>query len=387
MLKVQVYKNKNERMRMKKLRLTITTLALISALTPASAVFATNPYNIEYEGGAELGTSNVQVAPELINGLTPIIKPDDELAVALLDNSALSLGYVNSLNQCVPRYYLRITQDGITTGNNLSITISNDTYTVTESIKNVFAENVANSIGEGEFLAVLLGSGTAQKSFSVSAGSPIFQDATCTTRVSGTKQLNANNGTKLFVEIEVKVYDKKANKIWSPDEVYYYFGDIDSAQSFKILNQDSLMSAANMYAKSVSALQPSNPEITSRNMFVANGNYIYSQPFFSIDADADIYAKVTPQTVQDGAKVVLGFARVAGSEMNYYFKPADESSKGEEDKDKNKDSTGVPNTGIGGIEADFAKIISGAALALPILAIGSTLFTKKRCGRKVKFNR
>ncbi len=52
------------------------TIALLSTQIGGASVFALNPYNIRYEGGNPLGADNVNIEPESINRLIPLLNAD-----------------------------------------------------------------------------------------------------------------------------------------------------------------------------------------------------------------------------------------------------------------------------------------------------------------------
>lgn len=289
---------------------------LFFGITQGSNVFAANSYNINYSGGEPLGSNNVQIEPAMVSSLIPIMPGSRTFKHS--NSSKWNKGYIRfSETQCLPIVYVNIKLDeSISPSDNLSYSVSDEDYHMNVAIKNIKGDNLSNTISSNESVMVAV---TEEVGF-IYAGSTPYQDSTCTNQVPGVKDLYYANNSKLFVETEIKLINKHTNQRVSSDNMYYYLGDIDGSQSYKILNPNNELSHDNMYALSAEALQPADAGITARNMYVPSGKYIYSESNFGIQEGSDIYVKVNKDVQREGLNIVYGFGNWAGSGVGYYAK-------------------------------------------------------------------
>lgn len=307
----------------------VTIMAIL--FSPPS--FAANPYGINYDGGDPLGENNVQIEPELISGLSPIIEKNDGAKLVFSNSSLWQNGYAKTgSNSCRKSKYIRLMRDNpITENNKLSFTVSNQQYTAKISINEVvtdgieFTESNDGSLAIGVFTdnntryGVYLGG--------IFSGYKMYSDPECQELAfSNTKTLSPSVG-RIFIKTTQYLYrNTNLNKTYASNGLYYGITDIDNAQSFKILNTDSMLSVENMYAKSAASLQDPDPEGPYKNMYVSGGNYIYSQhgetsnDKLELTDGGDVYVAIGKNAQQNGLQLVYGFANFAGSNLAYYAK-------------------------------------------------------------------
>ena len=322
--------------------LAFLTLAA-GVLSPAS-VFATNPYNINYTGGAELGADNVTINPTLINSLTPLIKESDGSNLKFSSSSKWETGgYVQWDDRCDPIQYIKIwnnrTRSSIT--DDISYSITGEKYVSNIKIKNIVTEDLPDVLAENEDNMTV---GVNKYNGWLFVGFEIFEDAQCTTKKEGIKNLKTDDGGKIFVETEISLSKKGETTPFASDELYFGITDIDQAQSYKILNHGGdLLSKNNMFAVSATSLQPIDD--TLKNMFVESGHYIYSQynetHVNNVDG-SNVLVKIDTDSQADGLEVVYGFVKQAGSGINYYAKQYVVSYK----SDENGSVTGIKNENV-----------------------------------------
>lgn len=311
----------------------IKTLAaaagVMGALLNPAAVFAANPYGIEYTGGTPLSESNVVVNPGLINSLNRVINED-----VILSNSDLwqegAYVKVAANGECEGPYsYFKVHKnDVINAANGLSWITKNNKYEQDVSIKKIVFEDLNDSFSDTDYVVVYL-----SKAGTINAGfERMYTGSTCaeTSEMTGVKGLSRN--ARLFIEMDMKLYklgqDSEKTLVKSND-LYFRMTDVDSSQSYKIQNANNMLSKNNMVVSSISSVQPDNSDL--RNMFVGNGpegSYIYSQygddgNFNLQGGDGNIFVKIAPETQQEGLDVVFGFASGAGSNAFYYTKMYD----------------------------------------------------------------
>ena len=157
---------------------------------------------------------------------------------------------------------------------------------------------------------------------SVHVGYYIYTDDTCQEKDLNIKNITGT-GEKLFVQLNLKLYKDNSDQVFVSDGIYFRFNDIDSGQSYKILNASNQLTANKMYAKSIADLQPTDPNVTSKNMFNTTENYIYAEygPSFNIiEEDSSLYVNIGVAAQQEGLDVVFGFTKEAGSGIEYYAK-------------------------------------------------------------------
>ena len=292
-----------------------------------------NPYGIVYSGGQELGTNNnVQINPGLISSLMPVIEKDDDISLSFSDSNLWQEGYAYaSATSCVKVKYLRIWKDNpINSSSNLFYTVSNQKYAVRVAINNVVPDGIDLSGDNDGALTVGVTLDDNMEVYKVYkgailAGYSIFSDSGCQNLAFSNSNYLAPYKGNIFIETQQKLFRKDdSENVYAYDGMHYGITDIDNAQSFKILNSDNALTSSTMYAKSAESLQSSDPSNPYKNMFVASGNYIYSEhgtdvyDKVDIPEDADIFVKLTLDTQRDGLRLVYGFASAAGSNLAYY---------------------------------------------------------------------
>ena len=303
-------------------KLSAFLLAIAGTMTIAPSTFAANPYGINYTGGTPLGANNVQINPTLTDELTPLIKQNIDNTVDFSNSSKWQEAYYKYGNSsCRKSHYIKIWQNNqISSSDNLSYTISNDQYTIKVQLNNVYIENIPELSETGDFLAVFVRDANG----GIDGGREVYEDANCENRLVGSKGISSFPDSIIYSQYNIKLYKKNTDTVFTTSELYFGILDIDGAQSYKILNQSNLLNSSNMYAKSAETLQPTDPSITLRNMYVADGNYIYSQygdPIWGFDtAGSNIFTKINIATQQEGLNMVFGFASGAGSSIEFYAK-------------------------------------------------------------------
>ncbi len=319
-------------MKGKILRLAAVFLVLPLAIWGYFA-FAANSYDINYSGGAALSSDNVTQDESLINSLTPLIKSNDNLSVSFSNSSKWLTGYLNDGRCSEARYAFIDGSKSITSSDNVSFTLSNGKYDIDVKIDNASLETSYPNSGRTYAIAV-----DKTRTFLYAGWAWLYTDSNCSNTVKnpnntseGINGLNlwTSQGDKIFVSTNIKLRKHGENTPFKSNEQYFALTDIDSAQSYKILNSDNLLTKTNMFAKKISDLQ--EPGNTLKNMFNSNGNYIYSQydsenktvvALNSDEGQGTVFVKMkdngSAQT--SGLNTVFGFAVGAGSGIEYYSK-------------------------------------------------------------------
>ena len=306
-------------------------MAVFGLLVQPVSVFADNPYEIEYSGGEALGSSNVQINPTLINGLTTLTKMDQSATLEFNNPNNWESGWLNDGETgCLPVKYFRATVpgpvltmmptgygSGSTDDDYYSFVISRGAYQEVVRIDNVYLENFS----EGDSMAIVVW----PKGGFIYANNNVYTDSQCETAVDGlTSFYPLTDNKRVFIEANVKLYKEGSSSVFTSDQLYFGITDIDYAQSFKILNSDNLFSTLNMYAKSADVLNGDDPSNVLKNRFVTSGNYIYSEydgtSSVVSENKSNIFVKLTQNTQEQGVQIVLGFAKGAGSQLEYYAK-------------------------------------------------------------------
>lgn len=371
----------------------VLALALCASALGTSSVSAANIYGMDYSGGEELSTENVQIDPELLNSLTPLITRSNINNVAIPQDSDFRTGYYKNANNntCHEFYYYPIMVDSDknpkspAVGPNLSYTVSSDKYTASVHFENIVYEQL-NSGSENFLVAtadtsqmVAVGVHSTSRYVYVSAGVPVYTDDTCATRDSSIRTITKGE-ERIFAQVNVKLLDKESGEPFSSNGLYISVTDIDAAQSYKILNERDEFTAGKMYSKSASTLQPAivetNREVTKgvsrglTNMFVANDHYIYSEytsdDMITTDEENDIFVKLSSETQAEGLDFVFGFAGSAGSGIEYY---ADFTQDSEPEQDDVSESVAVPNTGVSTGENSNATLIATSIVGVLVIAL------------------
>ena len=302
--------------------LSVVAMACCATLFGQS-VFATNPYGITYSGGAILGSDNVQIDANLVDGLVPVdAVVDDATTVTVSDSALWNEGYYKYSDDCHEMKYFRVwSNDQAISSSNLSFKSDNGEYYMDIRINNVFMENITDASEDGNFYAI----GVNLKSGELMAGRVVYSDAECNVAVENSVSLKLEQEARIFVEMNTKLYKKASprDSLFTSNGLYIKIADIDTAQSYKILNYNNLLSRDNMYAASASGLQPESSDL--KNIFVSSDNYIYSEysgdDFFNIrDGENNVFVKLTEDTLNNGLDIVFGYARGANSALAYYSK-------------------------------------------------------------------
>ena len=298
---------------MKKMKVGATAVVLaVSAVASmqASSAFATNSYGINYDGGSALSSSNVQINPSLINGLTSLVKyggSEGNTVSTSSSSGAWSEGYIKT-SVCHKISYLKVVP-GQAIAQDVSYRVTKSPYSIRVGLSKVEVDGFSLADGK-DFVPVAV----SHVNGALYVGTVIYSDSGCSNQVTEAEKLTGSNG-KIFVETNIKVYENNQKLI--SDGLYFGITDIDAGQSFKILNNNNLLTQSNMYAESSEALQPSSG--SDRNMYNSSGNYIYSQGSFNLD-NSNIFVSVDEAVLNGGLNVVFGFASPAGSGVEYYAK-------------------------------------------------------------------
>lgn len=313
---------------MKRLIVGAIIAALLSVNFGTLSVFAYNPYNIDYSGGVELSTSNVQIDPELINSLIPLFK--GPVTDGVMGDSNYLNGYIKDGNEC--RQFMYYTLHGHTDGqvmmatpNTKSLSEASLPYFVWANDSYAIGVSVLNSTTEYADSNDYFAFGAIPGEDRIYGGVQVYSDPTCASPDQSISVLGQNDA-RIFVEMNIKLYKidaKDVNDTYVANDVFFSIEDIDNAQSFMILNQDNVLEKSNMYAKSAAALQPTSGT-SLKNRYSSNGKYIYSEynsltgEMFGIDSGSDVYVRLTEETQRNGLDIVFGFAGPAKCEIAFY---------------------------------------------------------------------
>lgn len=310
---------------MKKKR--IKGIGLLFALAPllcSHGVFAAD-YSMNYSGGEALGSSNVNINPGLVNSLAPLFQNKKVDYLTTSESTKWKSGYIldnlidSSRKDCVEFKYFTIDSNNlIGADENLSLTMSNNKYSVDVSFDDVQLVNNGTQAASNKPLTIGVAPGWSY----IYGGWNVYSDAKCTEAKTDSERLERKNDERLFVKMNLKLHRKGQKSIYSTNGMFFGLTDIDAAQSYKILNHGNELTRENMFAKDASKLQPSQYVSGLRNMFVSEGNYIYSQYTiendFALSGGNDIFVKLTQATQQEGLNAVFGFAEAAASGVEYY---------------------------------------------------------------------
>ena len=332
----------------------VASAAMLGISILPTNVFASNTFGIDYKAGSthgsELSQDNVTIDPDRINGLTPLLQVSE--ATAELSGS-WKTGYEKHGNSCVPVNYFKVPKGGVGEDNDLRASFLGDNYRIDVKINKAEAD-LAETIADGKGFSVsVINEGPKSSSF-IYSGHEVFTDSGCSDskKVSDIVALDKTNNNKSFVSVKAKLYKKNSDTIFKAKELYFGITDIDAAQSYKILNPNNQLNKNNMLAKSERVLQfdeynGCDPDAAScenppkcalesdcdnyknvnglRNMFVSDGNYIYSQykiegKYSSVASPqaANVFVGLEEETQEDGLDIVFGFNRSAGSGIEYY---------------------------------------------------------------------
>ena len=314
----------------------LAILLAIAYIVPSSIAIASNAYNIEYEGGAPLGADNVHIDPTLVNSLTTLMQMDD-VTVRSSASNLWKNGFVKDKGDdgtsiCLPFRYFSVPRTNlVASGDELGVTISKNQYKAEVIFNKITLEMSAEDTSDSLYTVGY----TPNHSF-IYGGFEVFSDNSCEQPAAGLRKLMYNDDNRMFIEMKIKLYKNNQDSAFVTDGLYFGITDIDAAQSYKILNTDNKLSPTNMYAKSAEDLQP-DESMNLKNMFVSNGNYIYSQydknaspAFFDTLNTANIYLNLERDTQQNGLDLVFGFAHAAASGVEYYAKQLNVTYKSDE---------------------------------------------------------
>lgn len=321
-------------MRRKLSTLTIATLSVVLSGTNVFAA-ANNPYGIDYNGGAALGADNVQINPELVERLTPLIIDDTTSTLKYSNSSQWKEGYFSFGNSSKPSCdkvkFFTVPQNSQSNPfSDIWYEVSNTKYTSRVNIDNVYLDGLTSSASaDKEYAVAITTTDTDIHGIGwLTVGWTAYSDNTCQTPVQKSTTLELTDGIHAYVKTNIKLLNNTTNAPFTSDELYFGITDVDQAQSYKILNQNNLLTPTNMFAKSAPDLQPDPSTTPLKNMFVSNGNYIYSQ--YDTDQNpktvnapvhqSDIFVKTNTDVQEKGLDLVYGFAYTAGSGIQYYAK-------------------------------------------------------------------
>ena len=282
-------------------------------------VFATNPYGVVYSGGEPLGENgNVQIEPDLINELTPLVTEELLRERVLSDSSMWKKGYSKVAGRCTKvDYFVVDDSDTVSNRDDLSYDLVTDKYALNLQIKNVYLEpENSESLDEGEKHAVILvGDG-----LTFGGGYRVYDDDVCEEPIEeGVSDLN---NEIMFVELIVKLYNVDKSEIVKSNSLYFGIIDIDARQSYKVLNTNNPLSPQTMFAQSAEGLQPASDNPLKKNMYVADGNYIYSANSFDITGGGnDIFVKADLSIQDEGLNIVFGYRVGSAASAIAYYSP------------------------------------------------------------------
>ena len=316
------------------IRISVVAMALVGALLCAPNTFADNNFGINYTGGEPLGASNVQINPGYVNSLTPLLQAS--LVQTVPDSSHYwDEAYIKDWGSCLPiKYYTVSNMPALMgTNSNRQVTFSNDQFRAELTILNeVIEESGAN---------YSIPIGFMPNNSYIYVGWQPYSDSACEEPIEYVTPLQRNDGVKVFIEMNVSLYEQGSNEPYTAKDLFFGINDIDAGQSYKILNQDSVLKTSGMYAKSAEALQSQDPGVNLKNMFVSSGNYIYSQytndSWIEIAQNSDVYTALGQETQRDGTHFVFGFVGHAASGIEFYATPFDVQY----DADENGSITGI----------------------------------------------
>lgn len=310
----------------KKITIPVVAAAVFGTSLCGANAFAANPYNIVYSGGADLGADNVQINPQLAAGLTPLIKAKEVKITVNSDkwkDGSISYGD----DKCALVKYIEIPKDSETTiTDGVSFTLSNDQYATTVDLQKVVLDNIdpdRESSGDKFAVGVRLDTGSLYAGMRVYSG--YCEDDPDIDAIS------TKSNERLFVETKISPYTVRDGALVTANDLYFGLTDIDAAQSYKILNDDSKFlpgSTGNMFAKDVDSIQNTATTPNLKNKYREDNNYIYSQydsdgNIFKLEGDGALYAKLGQATQQQGLDMVFGFAHPAASGIEYYAQQYD----------------------------------------------------------------
>lgn len=370
-------------------------LCSLGVVFSGSSTFAYNPYDIEYAGGSPLGSGNVQVVDQsVMDSIKPLLNGDDVVATPS-DPTKWNDGYIKDLNQCKKAQYfiyndvsepMLMSTSSANANSDYEVVFSNASYSAVATINNIYlesggsdvstkSENRAASSANGATIAIL------NNSNAIYGGVQIYNDVACTEPDYDASNLDPTSGDKLFLDLTINFYKNETEEPYQSDSLYFGLTDIDAAQSFKILSTENLLVPENMYAVNMANLQPNNGSLL-RNMYVQDGNYIYSEydpttgEVIATQNISNIYTRLAAKTQTDGLNIVFGFASSAGSGIEYY----ERAPEAKEDP-----SIVVPNTGTPTGEVN--------AMLIPVSIIGVSAFSllirflPQLSRKKVDFNK
>ena len=301
---------------------TLLTILSISSLG-ATSVFATNVnYGIDYDTanaqllGQDGEIANVNIDPDLINSLEPLIDNNDIISTSFQGD--WNEGYISD-SSCKKVHYFTVAPGGAY-DQGYSVVMANSQYYATVQIVNVSVISQDNFTKPAAVTVVddtnwIFGGWEIYDSISDSGA--------CQNKNNSIGRV-VNGNAYLFIETSIKLYKKNQSPVVS-SELYMGLTDVDAGQSYAILNENNMLSRDNMYAKSFAALQQSS---AYPNYYVPDNSegksYIFSaytrSGIFNSPSNSDIYVKLKPKTQSDGLQMVFGFASNAASGIEYYAK-------------------------------------------------------------------
>ncbi len=304
-------------------RIMALTLSLTGLMASSSGVNAAEPYGMDYSGGAPLSADNLQINPTLTEELSQIIMNGGDSEIIYSNSSLWKDGYYSPYkDMCFKSKYLRIDgNDLIGENDNVLYTIKNNKYYANVKINDVVIEGLDDLLQGGNGIAVAINS----ISGGLAVRYQVYSDEKCEEPIENMKIARYPLGGMVYVDTNIKLYETESNKLFTSNQLYFGLTDIDAGQSYKIMNQNNLMTPSNMYALSVESLTPSDEAITLRNMYVASGNYIYSQTNletgpFDIDSGSNLFVKTVTDAQREGLNVIFGYSAPATSSVRYYAK-------------------------------------------------------------------
>lgn len=313
-------------MKKRSLKALALTLPVLGSTIASPAVFAEN-YGISYTAdGVEL-TSVVKQEPALVESLTEII-PRVTKTTFIGDDWETAYYSTKSGGEdvCLKTKYILVGNGEHTfPGEGLGfISAPEGTgYSLVVNFNKITASDFEND--EEVIVSVI------ENTSSVHVGETIYSDSNCTNEL---KSQIALGDHRVFLEMNAKLFknSKNSHRQVASDGVYFGINDIDAAQSYKILNDESKFVANQMITASKENLKDGYVEVSAENptalenKFVSDGNYIYSQYALgntqkhiqNTKADALMLSPVAKETLESGMDFTFGFVKSAYSGIQFY---------------------------------------------------------------------
>lgn len=301
-------------------------LTLLGASLVSRSAFAAAPYGMEYQGGEALGSSNVIEDPSLAE-LTSLVSPRRGVKVSYSNSNKWIDGYLSfgegGNNKCVKTKYIVVGGTEVSDLSNVYYDVSTGSYIERITIEEIKVDLVSPVNFFDKYfttLAVYETGGSLVLGYTVFDSKEACEAGDTYAKIGDRSAEYINLNRKMYAKTNVSLYKDNTNNRLIYDGLWFGIHDIDHAASVKILNSNNLLTSQNMYAVSLSNLQPSDSTVTDRNKFVESGNYIYSEGNFSSDDLANVFVEVNQEAQGTGLDIVFGSGRAAAIAVSYWAK-------------------------------------------------------------------